>query len=123
MSTSSPPADPVGAVRRLHRSREDRILGGVCAGLARYFNIDPTIVRIGAAALLLLGGVGIIAYLAAWLLVPEDGTDEPILRTGIAVEHGRTRVFAGGALLVVAVLVRRIGSSVPSSGTRSHAAR
>jgi len=105
MSTSSPPADPVGAVRRLHRSREDRILGGVCAGLARYFNIDPTIARIGAAALLLLGGVGIIAYLAAWLLVPEEGSDEPLLRTGIAVEHGRTRVIAGGALLVVALLV------------------
>ena len=105
MSTSSPPADPVGAVRRLHRSREDRILGGVCAGLARYFNIDPTIARIGAAALLLLGGVGIIAYLAAWLLVPEEGSDEPLLRTGIAVEHSRTRVIAGGALLVVALLV------------------
>jgi len=105
MSTSSPPADPVGAVRRLHRSREDRILGGVCAGLARYFNIDPTIARIAAAALLLLGGVGIIAYLAAWLLVPEEGSDEPLLRTGIAVEHGRTRVIAGGALLVVALLV------------------
>src|SRR4051812_23355793 len=102
MSTSSPSADPTAGIRRLHRSSDDRILGGVCAGLARYFNVDPTIVRIAAAALLLLGGVGIIAYGAAWLLVPEEGTDEPLLRTGIAVEHGRVRVIAGAGLLAIA---------------------
>ena len=105
MSTSPSPTEPLGAVRRLFRSRDDRVIAGVCSGLARYFRIDPTIVRIAAVALLLFGGVGVVAYLAAWLLVPEDGETEPLLHRGIAVDQSRVRVIAGGVLLVIAVLV------------------
>ena len=93
MSTSPSPTQPLGAVRRLFRSRDDRVIAGVCSGLARYFRIDPTIVRIAAVALLLFGGVGVVAYLAAWLLVPEDGETEPLLHRGIAVDQSRVRVM------------------------------
>jgi phage shock protein PspC (stress-responsive transcriptional regulator) len=68
--TSSPNATP----RRLHRSREDRMIGGVCGGLAEYFGIDPLIVRIGAVTLALAGGAGVPAYIAAWLLAPAAGS-------------------------------------------------
>lgn len=115
MSTTSSPTEPLGAVRRLFRSRDDRVIAGVCSGLARYFRIDPTIVRIAAVALLLFGGVGVVAYLAAWLLVPEDGETEPLLHRGIAVDQSRVRVIAGGILLVIAVLVLA-GSIAPDVG-------
>ena len=63
--------------KRLYRSR-DRVLAGVCSGLARYFNIDPIIVRVAAVAGLLAGGVTLVAYIAALILVPvEPGEGEP----------------------------------------------
>jgi phage shock protein PspC (stress-responsive transcriptional regulator) len=60
--------------RRFERSGADRIIGGVCGGLGRYFGIDPTLVRIGAVGLVLFGGIGLVLYAAALLLVPQDGT-------------------------------------------------
>jgi phage shock protein C len=49
------------------------MLGGVCGGLAKYLGVDPTLVRLGTVALTLVsGGAGIIAYVAAWIIVPEE---------------------------------------------------
>lgn len=64
-------------MKRLYRSKRDRILGGVCAGLGEYFDIDPSIVRLLWAALTLLSlGTGIIVYIIAWILIPEQpGSD------------------------------------------------
>ena len=57
----------------LYRSRDNRMIGGVCGGLGKYFDIDPTIVRIGFFLLLLPGGFpGLIPYLALWIIVPEE---------------------------------------------------
>jgi phage shock protein PspC (stress-responsive transcriptional regulator) len=73
--TAPPPAGP----RRLLRTRDDRVIAGVCSGIARYFNIDPLIVRIAAVALAFVGGAGVIAYVAAYFLVPvDDGTGHPV---------------------------------------------
>jgi phage shock protein PspC (stress-responsive transcriptional regulator) len=66
-------ADPP---RRLLRSRSDRVIGGVCGGLGRYFGSDPLIFRIAAVALTFVGGLGALLYLIALLVVPED-TSEP----------------------------------------------
>lgn len=66
---------PIGP-RRLHRSSNDRMVAGVCGGLAQYLGVDPTLVRIGAVVLTVAGGVGIVAYGAAWLLVPSDGPED-----------------------------------------------
>jgi phage shock protein C len=58
--------------KRLYRSRTDRMIGGVCGGLAEYFDIDPVIIRIIAVILLLPGGLpGLVPYLILWLVVPE----------------------------------------------------
>ncbi len=62
-------------VRQLRRSRDDRMIGGVCGGLGRYVGIDPIIFRIVLAALAIFGGVGLLLYALAWLLIPDDGTD------------------------------------------------
>jgi phage shock protein PspC (stress-responsive transcriptional regulator) len=58
--------------RRITRSRDDRILGGVCAGIARHLDIDPVIVRIATVALVCAVGAGAVAYVAAWILMPLD---------------------------------------------------
>jgi phage shock protein PspC (stress-responsive transcriptional regulator) len=60
------------ARKRLVRVREGRVLGGVCAGLGRYFNADPILFRIGAVALAFIGGAGLLLYLAALLLMPSE---------------------------------------------------
>jgi phage shock protein PspC (stress-responsive transcriptional regulator) len=62
-------------VRQLRRSRDDRMIGGVCGGLGRYVGIDPIIFRIVLAALAIFGGVGLLLYALGWLLIPEDGSD------------------------------------------------
>jgi phage shock protein PspC (stress-responsive transcriptional regulator) len=57
---------------RLHRSRTDRMLGGVCGGLAESLDVDVTLLRIGLVALTVVGGgIGAVFYVAAWILTPE----------------------------------------------------
>ena len=57
--------------QRLVRSRRHRIIAGVCGGLADYFGIDPTIVRIVFVVLALAGGPGLLIYLALWIILPK----------------------------------------------------
>ena len=57
---------------RLYRSRENRMLGGICGGIAEYFNIDPTLVRLGWVLFCALGGSGFIAYIIAAIIMPEQ---------------------------------------------------
>src|ERR1051326_2824310 len=68
-----PPAPP--PPRRLSRPRDDRLIAGVCSGLGRYFNVDPVLFRVGAVALIFFGGAGILLYLAAILLIPNEGEE------------------------------------------------
>jgi len=58
--------------KRLYRSSLDKQLGGVCGGVAEYFELDPSLVRIGAILLLFVGGTGFLAYLVAWLVIPME---------------------------------------------------
>lgn len=59
--------------KKLYRSKTNRHVGGVCGGLAEYFNIDPLVVRLGMVVLALLSGpIGIIIYIIMWLVVPEE---------------------------------------------------
>src|SRR4051794_30217821 len=84
--------------RRLYKSRDERMIAGVCGGIAEYFRIDPVIVRVIAVALVFAGGAGLLAYLAAWLLVPDEGSDP-------SERPGRAATIAGAAALVLAVCV------------------
>lgn len=59
-------------MKRLYRSRTDRKIAGVCGGLGAYFGIDPVILRILWVALALGAGVGIVAYVIFWIVVPQE---------------------------------------------------
>jgi phage shock protein C len=67
--------------KRLRRNRENKMIAGVCEGIADSYDLDPTIVRLGFVLLALFHGVGIVAYLALWIVMPgrtsADGDREP----------------------------------------------
>lgn len=60
--------------KRIYRSTKDRMLGGVCGGIGEYFDVDPTIIRL-IAVVVALSGAGILAYIIAWIIIP----DQPIV--------------------------------------------
>jgi phage shock protein PspC (stress-responsive transcriptional regulator) len=72
-------ADSGSGTRPLYRPVHDRMLAGVASGLARYFGVDVLLVRITLVVLVFVGGIGLALYLASWLLIPEEGTDQSIL--------------------------------------------
>jgi len=59
-------------VKRLYRPKRDRMLGGVCGGIAEYFVLDPTLVRVGCVIFTLMGGSGILAYIICWVIIPNN---------------------------------------------------
>jgi phage shock protein PspC (stress-responsive transcriptional regulator) len=79
------------AARQLRRSADDRMLAGVAGGIARYLDADVTLVRVIIAALALFNGVGLALYIAAWLLIPEDGEDQSLAAAWIAGRQNRPR--------------------------------
>jgi phage shock protein PspC (stress-responsive transcriptional regulator) len=95
---AQPPPAAAAGPRRLFRSREDRVFGGVAGGLSRYFNVDAIFFRIGLVALVLFGGVGVFLYLAGLLLIPNEPAagEAPLPPSG-----GRTR----GATIAIVVLL------------------
>jgi len=104
-----PPGAPAGAVRaqeppppaprRVTRSTSDRLLGGVSGGLGAAFGIDPVLFRIAFVVLTLVGGLGALAYLGAWLFIPADDA-----RPGQSGTTRRVLVAAGAVVLVLASL-------------------
>ena len=58
--------------RRQYRSKSDRVLAGVCGGLAQYFNLDATLIRVLFVLLAVLGGAGLVLYVAMWIIVPNQ---------------------------------------------------
>jgi phage shock protein PspC (stress-responsive transcriptional regulator) len=87
---SAPVTDYRPEGRRLSRSTDDKMLAGVAGGIARYLDVDVTLVRIGIAALALLTGAGAALYVAAWLLIPADGEDQSEAAAWIAARRDRS---------------------------------
>lgn len=58
--------------KKLYRARSNRMIGGVCAGLGRYFNIDPTLIRIIFVVLVFAYFASVLVYLIMWVLVPQE---------------------------------------------------
>jgi phage shock protein C len=119
-----PPAPPTEhfVPRRLHRSRRDRVFGGVCGGLAEYFGVDPVLLRIVAVALALSGGAGFLLYLIAWIAIPEETPGEarastaPVYGPEAEANRARSRATAitiGGAALVVAGALMLLNRVLP----------
>jgi len=92
-------------VRRLERSRSDRMLAGVSGGLARYFDMHPAFYRVGFVVLTLIGGAGIIIYLAAALVIPDEGHKDSIADSVLRERRDRPWPLVGLGLVAVAGLV------------------
>lgn len=99
MTTEQPTAP-----RLLRRRSDDRVIGGVASGLGDYFNVDPLLIRIGFVGLMVFGGMGIFLYVAAWLLVPDDGTGESIAQRVLG-RAGLGGGFLAAVLIVVGAIV------------------
>ena len=65
----------MSSIWTIRRSTSDVKLAGLCGGIARHWGIDPVLVRVGWALLALSGGLGVVLYLAGWLLLPADGQE------------------------------------------------
>lgn len=89
------------AGKRLYRAEDDKVVAGVAAGLAHYFEVDPVLVRLIFVALALANGLGVLAYLILWLVVPSEAqlemTGEEAVRANI--DEMRARVRGLGARL------------------------
>ena len=57
--------------KRLHKSRDNKMIAGICGGVGEYFDIDPTLIRLGWVLFCAMGGSGIVAYIIAAIIIPE----------------------------------------------------
>lgn len=62
--------------KRLYRSKTEKKIAGVCAGLGEYFNIDPVLIRLIMVLLIFAYGVGILAYIVGWIIIPEKPVED-----------------------------------------------
>lgn len=90
------------SARRLRRSTADRKLGGVAGGLGEYLGIDPVLIRVGFVLAVFAGGAGLVAYLVAWAVMPEDDGSGPEL--GGPPSRDATTI-AGVVLLTLAATI------------------
>jgi phage shock protein C len=101
------PAEP--EPRLLRRSRAERVIGGVCGGLGRYLDVDPVLLRIAFVVLALAGGGGVLLYIVAWILIPEEREGEE-LGTARPPAADATRLIVGGTLIALGtILLLNIG--------------
>jgi phage shock protein C len=98
----------------LRRSKEDRVIAGVCAGLGRYLGIDPVLLRIAFVVLAIAGGGGILLYVVSWILIPEQGENEN-LGTVRPSNVDSTRLVVGGALIAIGTILL-LNLSIPALG-------
>src|SRR3954447_14348061 len=91
--------------KQLRRSRSDRMVAGVSGGVGRYFDVNPVLYRVGFVVLALLGGAGILIYLAAALVMPDEGQDQSIVDRALRERRKRPWQLIGLALVLVSAIV------------------
>ena len=104
-------------VKRLERSSQNKMIAGVCGGLGRYFDLNPTVFRLGVIVLTLLGGAGVLVYVAAILVVPREGEEQSIAERVLAKRRDHPVQLVALALVGVAIfaLLEQAGTW-PSAG-------
>lgn len=83
--------DDNNSPKQLRRSRTARMISGVCGGIAEYFGIDANLVRLVMVVLTFFGGTGVLVYLIAWVLIPEEDADTSIAENLINQAQNRDR--------------------------------
>ena len=94
--------DQMKDLGRLRRSVTDRRVAGVAGGIARHFDVDPIIVRVALVVAAFFGGAGLLGYIALWILVPEEGTDDHPLGLD---RRSRSLALAGVGVLALLIAV------------------
>jgi phage shock protein C len=99
-----PPPTGGGGPRVVRRSRSERVIAGVCGGIGRYLGVDPVLLRIAFIVLALANGLGLIAYVVAWVAIPEERPGQPL---AAAPEPRREtgRLVLGGSLVVLGLVL------------------
>ena len=102
--STGPSEPPQPAQRLVRRSRSERVLAGVCGGVGRYVGVDPVLLRIAFIILALANGLGVVAYVVAWVAIPEERPGQPL---GPAPEARRElgRLVLGGSLVVLGLVL------------------
>ncbi|MEU2154813.1 PspC domain-containing protein [Streptomyces sp. NPDC019396] len=109
--TAPPPAPPREQQPQLRRTPRQKVVAGVCGGLGRYCDIDPVIFRIVIAVLAVMGGVGLIFYGFAWLLIPLEGEEENEARRALSGRvDGAALIAVVMALLGCALFLSMLGN-------------
>ena len=107
----------ISGTKRLERPASGRALAGVCAGLGRYFDLNPAVYRLGFVVLTLLGGAGILIYLAAALVIPDEGKTQSIAAEALAGRRERPWPLIGIAIVGAALAVLLARATIwPVSG-------
>ena len=108
---------PTQSIKRLERSSSHRILGGVAGGLGEYFDLNSAFFRLGFVVLTLLGGAGILVYLAALLVIPDEGKEQSIAASVVEGRREKPWPFIGLGLAGVALAVLLTRATIwPSAG-------
>ena len=97
-----PPAG--GGPRVVRRSRGERVIAGVCGGIGRYLGVDPVLLRIAFIVLALANGLGVIAYVVAWVAIPEERPGQP-LAAALEPRRETGRLVLGGSLVVLGLVL------------------
>lgn len=102
-------------VKRLYRSKEDRMLGGVCGGLGEFFSIDPTFIRLFFFVMIFGGGAGFWIYILLWIFIPEQDADPSKdigarmrdmgdeITSAVTQPHPKSGLILGGGLVLMGV--------------------
>jgi phage shock protein C len=88
--------------KKLYRSRRNSMIGGVCGGLGEYLNVDPTIMRLVAVLLIFADGIGLLAYIISWIIIPRNPEIEAEIVTSERSELNR--LLPGLALIVLGLI-------------------
>lgn len=77
--------------KRLYRSHKEKMIGGVCGGIAEYFDIDPVLIRILFVVAVFAGGSGILAYIICWIIIPDQPYSTPVSPTTDSTQPGSSQ--------------------------------
>jgi phage shock protein C len=96
--------------RKLYRSRTNSMIAGVCGGLGEYLNVDPTILRVVAVLLIFADGIGLLAYIVGWIIIPRRPMMEAEV---ITIEKSTLSYLLPGLALIFLGLIFLLDNLVP----------
>jgi len=101
--------------RRIYRSKNDKVIAGVCGGIAQYFSIDPVWIRLAAVLLVLADGIGVILYIIAWILIPENPNQKKSNKTAaekVVEDIKIKKKHKGNASSMLGIIIVIIGAGL-----------